>query len=154
MSITCSTETEVFKAIQNIIKTEGVDPAAAKKALAYLEVQLKPVKDQVTKAVLEAVFTQIVFFYVILLIVLIVCVLWCCYATDVSGTATFAILFALVIITAIFVAIISTYVIGSIKSTVDKLVAGITQADIAAEKSRIETVVNAAAQVYLASIIA
>ena len=151
MSVPCKFSGEVLPAILKI--SGGLNVPAATKALSYLEDELKPVKDQVTKTLLEAVFTQIVFFYVILLIVLLICILWCCWVTNMSAVSTFCIMIAVVIITVIFVAILSFYVIDQIRSNVDFLLFGITRADLLAEKSKIETVINSAAQVYLDSLI-
>ena len=153
MSVTYCPVSEVYKAIFKIISPSGVNKEAAAKSLAYVESELKPAKDQLTKTLLEAVFTQVVFFYVILLIVLLVCILWCCWVTNMNSTTTFCIMFAVVIITVILLAIVSFYVIDKVTSTVDSLLSTVTRADLTAEEAKIKAVVNSAAQVYLDAVL-
>ena len=151
-SVQCGPNSEVTKAIENVT-SYGVDSTAASKALAYLETELEPGKNQITTSLLEAIATQLVFFYIILLVLLVICVVWCCWAVGISPKMTLGILAVMVLLSVIVLVVVVLTLINSVKVAADNLVNGITRANVSAEETKILAVIESAAQLYLTAIL-
>lgn len=145
MASTCCTS-EVHIALKSIISDGKIDETAATAARTYLQTRLKPIADEAAITLLEAAVTQFVFFFVILLIFLILYVVVCGNAVGLSATTMIGIVILFIVISAVFLAVISLAAIDATQNAVSSAITELIQLDTPQD---VLDVLNTAAAAYL-----
>lgn len=142
---------EASIAVANIA-INGLNTEAASKSLQYIETLLQPAKEEISKTLLEAFATQIVFFYVIFLIVIVIGIIWYCLL--IQCRTLYIVIFVLLAVVACAVSLLVTilYAKKVLSAYVNELLSSVTESDLSSLKTTLEEVFNSAALVYVTQV--
>lgn len=110
--------------IQSII-ANGVDATKAAAARQYLDTITEPLVKEVTRTLVEAFATQVVFYVLVVLIILMACVVVSAHMIGIPSRDTVVIVIALLVIGIVFLVIITYYALAAAREAANDIVKGV-----------------------------